>query len=346
MFGDEIFYFSVVLVSLLLILLLLFSYLLIRKLTENNRRARVEKLKEDYRLALFQYLKEERDEFPVNFRSPLEVKALLELTSGFAKVLGGDAVRERIREFAETRFQSYIFKGLTHRRWSIRMNALYWIEEFNMRNMTVPLTRLYDSAKLTKSEEVQLLKIYIMNDDADIPKKLIDPRHPLTEFDYGSLFQSMSGQQLDRFIGLFEELPLMIRYALIESIGIRGRQSDSPFLQGLLDDQSVEIRIRALKAIVEMEYYLAPTLLTKHLVSSSWQERLMAIKACEFIRSPELLSYLEDLIGDQSFYVRSQAAQALLRLDSGKELLRQVAATREDTYARDMAEQWLERGSV
>lgn len=70
----------------------------------------------------------------------------------------------------------------------------------------------------------------------------------------------------------------------------------------------------------------------------------MAIKACEYIRTEELTASLIALMGDRSYYVRSQAAQALLRADKGRGILEGIAATAEDDYARDMAEQWLERG--
>ncbi|MFL8936155.1 HEAT repeat domain-containing protein [Rossellomorea oryzaecorticis] len=346
MFANEIFYFSIVLVSSLIILFLLFGYLVITKVLENDRRTKVEQYKEEYRLPLFQYLNNEAGEEALSLQSPLEVKAFIELTAGFAKVLGGDEIGERIRGFAETHFGTYIRSRLTHRRWSMRMNALYWIEEFNMKNMFIELDRLYDSRKLTKSEEVQLLKIYILNEDETVMGKMTRPKHPLTEFDYSLLFTSFTGEQLDRFIAMFNQLPAEMAYALVDSIGVRGRQGDSLFLENLLDDPAEEIRIRALKAMVEMEYFLAPSALIKHLLSPSWQERLMAIKACEYIRSHELLPYLEDLMSDHSFYVRSQAAKSLLRLEAGKEVLRQVAASNQDHYARNMAEQWLERGSV
>ncbi len=49
---------------------------------------------------------------------------------------------------------------------------------------------------------------------------------------------------------------------------------------------------------------------------------------------------------DASCYVRSQAAQAIMRLERGQEVLREIAISEEDLYARDMAEQWLERGRI
>ena len=72
----------------------------------------------------------------------------------------------------------------------------------------------------------------------------------------------------------------------------------------------------------------------------------MAIKACEYIRTPQLTLYLTELMSDSSFYVRSQAAQSLLRLENGVAILTELAVKAEDGYARDMAIQWLERGSV
>ena len=53
--------------------------------------------------------------------------------------------------------------------------------------------------------------------------------------------------------------------------------------------------------IVAMEHYLPPDLLAEHLESESWQERLMAIKVCEYVRNPELTGLLISLMRDASF---------------------------------------------
>ncbi|WP_241738383.1 hypothetical protein [Anoxybacillus flavithermus] len=47
---------------------------------------------------------------------------------------------------------------------------------------------------------------------------------------------------------------------------------------------------------------------------------------------------------DAVFSVRSQAAEALLRMPNGLDILEHIAQTSDDRYARDMALEWLERG--
>ncbi|WP_029326861.1 HEAT repeat domain-containing protein [Bacillus coahuilensis] len=72
----------------------------------------------------------------------------------------------------------------------------------------------------------------------------------------------------------------------------------------------------------------------------------MAIKISEYMRKEEFIPPLTTLMKDSSYYVRSQAAQALLRMKNGRELLKKICLTSDDAYARDMAGLWLERSSL
>ncbi|MBN8193872.1 HEAT repeat domain-containing protein [Bacillus sp. NTK074B] len=346
MFSEEIFYFSIVLFGLLVVLTGLCLYLMIKKMMDNKNRAKIEKYKEEYQLALFQFLHEGVEDERFLNSSPLQTRALVELLASFSKVLSSPDILERLQEFAEDHLQPFILSQLRHRRWSIRMNALYWIQDFKMRSMREPLRELREAASISKSEEIQLLKIDVLFDDRDLLSRLTDTLHELTEFEYSLLFQSFGGDQFQPLIHAFDELPEVMKYALIDSIGVKNRMEHIPFLQRLLTEDSTELRVRALKAVVGMEYYLDIPELSVHLRAESWQERLMAIKACEYIRSPELTPYLQELMSDPSFYVRSQAAQSLLRVEKGKGILGDIAVHAEDEYARDMATQWLERGAV
>ena len=346
MFSKEIFYFSIVLVGLLVMLTGLCLYLMIKKMMDNKNRTKIEKYKEEYQLALFQLLHEGIEDKRFLNSSPLQTRALVELLAGFSKVLSSPNILKRVQEFAEDHLQPFILSQLKHRRWSIRMNALYWIQDFRMSNMREPLRELRDSGSMSKSEEIQLLKIDVLFNDRDLLPRLTDTLHELTEFEYSLLFQSLGKGQFQPLVQAFDELPDVMKYALIDSIGVKNRMEHIAFLQRLLTNDSTELRIRALKAVVGMEYYLDIPTLSIHLRAESWQERLMAIKACEYIRSPELSPYLQELMSDPSFYVRSQAAQSLLRLENGKSVLGEMAVHAEDGYARDMAAQWLERGAV
>jgi HEAT repeats len=346
LYFRELFYFTVVLVSILVILTGLCLYLMIKKVIDNKNRAKIDRYKEEYQLALFQFLHEGVKAEKLYVRSPLQTMALVELLAGYSKIFASEDILERLQGFAEDHFQPFILSKLEHRRWSIRMNALYWIQDFKMKSMLEPLQKLHASKKISKAEEMQLLKIDVQFDEKNLVERLTETKHELTEFEYSLLFHSFREDQFRPLVSAFDELPEVMRFALIDSIGVKNRMEHVSFLQRLLDTGATELRVRALKAVVGMEFYLDIPRLSVHLRADSWQERLMAIKACEYIRSTELTPYLQALMSDPSFYVRSQAAQSILRLDTGEELLREVSVQAEDGYARDMAEQWLERGAV
>ncbi|WP_051758480.1 HEAT repeat domain-containing protein [Rossellomorea vietnamensis] len=346
MYSRELFYFTVVLVVLLVILSGLCLYLMIKKVNDNKNRKQIDQLKEEYQLPLFHFLQEGREAEGLTVRSPLQTRALVELLAGFSKMFASEDIQERLQGFAEEHFQPFILSQLGHRRWSIRMNALYWIQDFKMKSMVEPLKKLHGSKKVSKAEEIQLLKIAVLFDEKNLIERLTETKHELTEFEYSLLFHSFREDQFRPLVSAFEELPEVMKFAIIDSIGVKNRMEHVSFLKKLLDTGGSELRVRALKAVVGMEFYLDIPTLSVHLSADSWQERLMAIKACEYIRSTELSPALQALMSDPSFYVRSQAAQSLLRLENGEALLKEIAVHAKDGYARDMAEQWLERGAV
>ncbi|MCA1065119.1 HEAT repeat domain-containing protein [Rossellomorea sp. AcN35-11] len=346
MYSQELLNFAVVLASLVLLLTGLCLYLMMKKTIDNKKRDKIEQYKEEYQLPLFQFLQEGVKAERLYDSSPLQIRALVELLAGFSKMFASEDIQERIQGFAEDHFHGFIHSQLKHRRWSIRMNALYWIQDFHMKSMRGTLKEIHSSKTLSKPEEIQLLKIDVMFDEGDLITRLTGTKHELTEFEYSLLLHSFNEEQFRTLVHSYEELPAVVKFALIESIGVKNRMEHAPFLKRLLGEGSTELRIRALKAVVGMEFYLDVERLSMHLKAESWQERLMAIKACEYIRTPELTPYLRELMSDSSFYVRSQAAQSLLRLKNGEEVLREIVTHGEDEYARDMAEQWLERGAV
>lgn len=340
----ELFYFAIGLVSLLIILTSLFVYLVVQKVIENEKRRKINEYKERYQQTIFRYLNEGIGEGELSCCSSLKQQALMELLEHFSSVLASKHIQERIRQFAETHFQKRIREQLMHRRWSVRMNALFFIEDFRMKAMINDIKRLYHSRKLTKSEEVQILKIYAIFDYRDLYERMVAPKYPLTEFAYRLLFRYMSDDMLSYAAERFSKWPPIMQYAFIDIIGIRNRSEYGPFLERLLTNESPEIRIRSLKAIAAMGYFLDVSKLKLHLASPHWQERLMAIKVCGNIRANELIPQLVRLLCDETFSVRSQAAQSLLRMEQGIEVLKEVAAASDDPYARDMAQEWLERG--
>ncbi|QHN48755.1 HEAT repeat domain-containing protein [Geobacillus stearothermophilus] len=320
----------------------LFLYLVVRKWRENRRQARLHFYKEQHRLPLLRYLLGE-EELPFRFSSPLEREAVLQLLDGFASLLKGKDVQVRIRAFAETHFQGWLRRQLASRHWSERMNALFLIEDLQMKAMLLEMERLYRSDRVTRGEETKLLTIFARFDYSPVVTYVLEPKYELTEFAYRVIFGHMSERLLRQVEQRFDELTRAGKCAFVDMIGIRRREERSFLLELLASDES-EIRIRALKAMAEIGMPLEAERLKQHLCSSHWQERLMAARLAGKCREERLLPLLYERLSDRSFVVRSEAAAAIARLPGGRTALRAAARTASDRYARDMARQWLGGG--
>ena len=70
----------------------------------------------------------------------------------------------------------------------------------------------------------------------------------------------------------------------------------------------------------------------------------MAARLIGAMKAKEGIGDLIHLLHDRSWWVRSQAGQALAKFPEGKTILQEIAETTEDLFARDMAEEWIHKG--
>ncbi|AUI35988.1 hypothetical protein CWI35_05020 [[Bacillus] caldolyticus] len=329
-------------IALFAVLIVLFLYLVVRKWRENRRQARLRAYKERHRLWLLRYLLGEEEQMLLP-ASPLEREAMMELLDHFASLLNGEQVQERIRTLAEMHFQGWLHRRLSSRHWSERMNALFLIEDLQVKAMLPEMERLYRSNRVTKGEAAKLLAIFAQFDYSPVIAYVLEPKYKLTEFSYRVIFGHMSERLLRQVEQRFDELTRAGKCAFVDMIGIRRREERSFLLELLASDES-ELRVRALKAMAEIGMPLEAERLKQHLCSSHWQERLMAARLAGKCREERLLPLLYERLSDRSFVVRSEAAAAIARLPGGRTALRAAARTASDRYARDMARQWLGGG--
>lgn len=326
----------------LALLVNLFLYLVVRKWRENRRQAEIRALKKRFHLPLFRYVLGEEEELPLP-SSPLEREAMMELLDHFASLLKGEQVQERIRTLAEKHFQGWLRRWLSSRDWSERINALFLIEDLQMKAMLPEMERLYRSDRVTRGEEAKLLTIFARFDYSPVVTYVLEPKYELTEFAYRVIFGHMSERLLRQVEQRFDELTRAGKCAFVDMIGIRRREERSFLLELLASDES-ELRVRALKAMAEIGMPLEAERLKQHLCSSHWQERLMATRLAGKCREERLLPLLYERLSDRSFVVRSEAVAAIARLPGGRTALRAAVRTASDRYARDMARQWLGGG--
>jgi len=71
---------------------------------------------------------------------------------------------------------------------------------------------------------------------------------------------------------------------------------------------------------------------------------MVAAKLIGSLKEERGIQRLIELLHDQSWWVRSQAGQAIDQFTNGKEILRSVFETSNDVFAKDMAWEWLHKG--
>ena len=81
-----------------------------------------------------------------------------ELLKQFSKVLNEKDIIEKVSQFADLHFQEYYRKKLKSRRWSTRMNTLYYIEYLRMETMIPDITKMFTHRRTSHEEKIQLLR--------------------------------------------------------------------------------------------------------------------------------------------------------------------------------------------
>ncbi|MRX73115.1 hypothetical protein GJU40_13280 [Bacillus lacus] len=333
--------FTIFLFSLLL-LFVLFGYLVIHKAYKIRFKRRVSFSKEKYRLPLYHFLSEGTVSKVIIPHSRFSLIAASELLNEYSQVLEGEKVRNRMRAYAEKHLSSWILKQLHSRRWSLRMNSLYMIEDLRL-NFTQEIEKHYLSRRLTAAEEVLLLKISADRNDPQLLEKLQHPKYQLSDFSYLSIFEHLQEDQFSVFAERFDALPLQLKCVVLEVIGQRQLFDYHGLLVNMLNSEESELRVRALKSIGETGLLVEEEKLLPFFSSAMWLERLMAAKVVNSLKLISFSDVLADLMSDEEYLVRSEAAGALSRFHGGTDILRRVAENSQDPFARDMAAEWLKK---
>lgn len=341
--SNPLMLFSLIVVTLWIILLTIFLYLIVQKRKDARWKKEVETYKRLYEPMLLRYVAYGDEQVPAPSSSAQYV-AMIELLDHFIHVLADEDVRARATSLAEAYFADYLRKQLYHRRLGRRMNALFYIEDFGLRSLLPELENMYEQKQLTTMEKRQLLNMFALFQHPHVYEYMKQTDESFTQFDYRLILSRMDDDTFAKMVDHFFDWNEKIQYAIIDMIGIMQKLAHIPFLLTLLRHKQSEYRVRALKALAQMAYPLDVEQLHVHFQSSVWQERLMALRLCARTRRQEMVDHIVLLMKDAVFSVRSQAAEALLRMPNGLDILEHIAQTSDDRYARDMALEWLERG--
>ena len=342
--NHELIILSNITAALLGLLTILLVYLMIRKSIYIRNRKAIEGYKDKYNPIIFKLITEGGLSRELNLLSTLQKKALEELLSRYARVLEGEEEERRLAEIAGLYLRDYYQKRLNNQRWSQRMNALYHIEDFKMRLLEKDVIQLLDRKRLSNEEAVHVLRILASFQYPRIFSIITDHFFALSEFDYRNIFLRLENNLFDQFILSFHKLSMIMQNAILDVISIKKDLSYLAFTENIFSSYTGEVKLRALKALAEVGYVKNIYPYMELLYSSKWQERMIAAKLIGALKEESGLPRLIELLHDQSWWVRSQAGQAIYQFPNGKGILGNVLETTNDVFARDMAWEWLHKG--
>ncbi|MDL0436848.1 HEAT repeat domain-containing protein [Niallia sp. SS-2023] len=342
--AKEIMLLVVVAVGSISILLILLAYLIARKLLENNRRQQINDLKEKIAQDVFLFLQDRSYELSFSADSNIEKEALEELLTKYSDILEGDQERQSLRILAAANLTGYYRKNVNARKWSTRMNTLYHIESFQLVELKEELIKLAEQEKKrSKEEKIQIYRILASFQYTDI-FMLINKQEYLAEKDYRSILTRLEAPIFEEMIARFDECVEELKLAILDVMGVKKDLEHITFLENVFQTYEGELRLRSLKAISNIGIVSNIDNYFPLCQSSVWQERMMAARLLGFAKQETALKLLKELLHDQSWFVRSQAAESIMKYKDGTKVLEEVLQHSKDAFARDMAWEWVNKG--
>lgn len=274
--------------------------------------------------------------------APHHITVLERLLNGYVSVTKGGVTSPLVAKLSEEFLAARYAKQLTRSNWAIRMNTLYFIEDFHMESLAPLLKeKLGKSARLDQEAQQLIRTLASLNEPDALSALAKHPEAPVRLYIdvFKRLEEHTRTEALDAALRNETQNSAM-KHAAISYIGMAGLTAFLPRIEDELGAADGEVRIQALKAIHHLQYLSDPDLLRPFFESTSWQERMFASRIAgklQLSRSKEVLSAL---LGDPVWWVRYSAAEALVQFADGDILLSHLSANHPDRYARDMAAQW------
>lgn len=344
MITDELKFLAYITVFIVSILVILLVYLLARKANDIRKRTLIEKQKEKYHTFIYANLMEGNYTRRLTPRTDIQKIAVEELLNHYGKMLEGNQEKARMTELATLYLADYYRKQLKHRKWSYRMNALYYIEDFHLTSLLDEVKSIIEQRKVSQDEIIHILRILASFQYQNLFEKLTIQFQALSENEYRNILIRLNSNSFEQFILGFQKCQQPLKNAILDVIAVKKELKYLLFTEKVFMQHSGETKLRALKALAELGYVKSIEPYLNLLHSHKWEERMVSAKLMGSLQEAKGLPRLIDLLQDQIWWVRSQAAQAIAKFPNGEKILQHVFETSQDPFARDMAWEWLHKG--
>ncbi|WP_316572468.1 HEAT repeat domain-containing protein [Neobacillus sp. YIM B06451] len=342
--ATELYALSILTSLLIGTLFLLLLYLAIRKIVAKKKREQVNEYKEKYNPYLFEYITEGTISRKLVPRSGVEKKAVEELLAKYAEILEAGEERKNLSDLAVLHLTDYYRGRLKSRKWSSRMNALYYIENFKMGTLLKDLFSMLVQKRTSRDELIHILRILANFQFINLYEYLNRKFSFLSEFECRNILIRLEDGHFDQFTLGFHQARVELQHAVLDVIGVKKDIRYLPFLESIFQSYSGESRLRALKAIASIGYVNNLDDYLPLAYSTRWEERMLTARIIGSMRDEKGIASLIELMHDRTWWVRSQAGQALAKFPGGSAILKGIVDTTTDQFARDMAIEWIHKG--
>jgi|GEM_PF-1428944 len=240
---------------------------------------------------------------------------------------------------------------LKNGKWSQRVNTLLYIEQFHMVELLPRLEDMLRVSSCTLLERFIILRIYARTGYFRIVKELMREQYVLSDSQYLQMLLLLTDSSWTRLKDHFMDVPYQVQSNIIHAIRIRDDQTDGAvaLLEKLILGDDAQLRICSYQALAHVgrgrENLLKGLLLiwNEHGEERQRSERLTVTQLMGTVHADAFIPRLKVMMGDPSFQIRQEAANSLASYEQGLEELRDTAVNHPDKYARQIAEETLER---
>ncbi|MBW7476690.1 hypothetical protein K0T92_18390 [Paenibacillus oenotherae] len=349
---------AVINLALIAVLMLLFLYLLFAKIAGNRKKRRLAEFigvsqSQSEASGILQFLQTGFVSRQLKAGSALRQEAIQDLLLQRLLATKSKTEEQRILAFAALQYASVYRAALQSRRWSKRMNALFGIERFRLKDLVPDLKELLQAPKCTEHERFLIYRAFaVFGLKDEVIPHLMQSEASYSGEQLLQLLLPFSDDALEQLCLEFHLLPLPIQRCMVDVLRLRNARSN--VVLGLLEDHlfadDAELRGRCLHAIANFGY-MSPGAVERFMAriedesADSSSERLMQAKLMGMVREERYLAHLERLMSDSDYSVRQQAGESISRYKSGFDVLRRISITSSDRFAASMASETLERRS-
>lgn len=334
-------------INLFFLLLLgsMLLYLVIKKIINNRNETKKILLSQQIRPKISDFVFGETT-FPSRIlqHDKLAFEVIEDILSELTSLLKDEKYKLKINHLATVALKDYYKNQLSHSRWSTRMNTYFNIENFEINQFHDLLWEKYNAGSYENIEEhyQQMKTLAGLRSNAFL-HFLVNDKHEYPKFIYKDVIRRYGESTLQRLISDMDKFSDTLKQAIIETIGDQKNTAYLSTIENALTDTNKEVRLSALKVLQVFKYVSNTEIITSFAQSPHFPERMMFARLCIILKKERYKPDLVNLLSDSNWFVRNAAGEALNALSDGELILNHIAATHEDTFAREMALQWIKR---